>query len=121
MRKFCDKNILAQREIRSLEINANAVITGLFNSFVQLLFHENKGFRDRGKSLISHTLFYATLHEHLIQSGETDFSIEKAYENFDVKDFNMQERLRLIRDFVAGMTDKYALTVYRRLSGQQIS
>ena len=93
----------------------------MFDSFIQLLFHEDEKFRNRGKSLISHTLFYATLHEHLKQLGMTNICIEEEYKSFDVKDFSMQERLRLIRDFVAGMTDKYALTVYRRLSGQQIS
>lgn len=39
---------------------------------------------------------------------------------FDVKDFSVEERLRILRDYVSCMTDKFALNHYRKLSGQQI-
>lgn len=47
--------------------------------------------------------------------------MDEYYEDFDVDDFSMAERLRLIRDFVVCMTDRFALNHYRKLSGQQIS
>ena len=46
--------------------------------------------------------------------------IEELYKEFDVKDFTVEERLRIIRDFIACMTDKFALNHLRKLNGQKI-
>ena len=42
------------------------------------------------------------------------------YDDFDPKDLAFEEKLRIIRDHVACMTDKYAVDQYRKLSGQSI-
>lgn len=121
--KICQTQILCKRDIQSLEVTGNAVISGLFDIYINLLFNENKGFRRRGKSLISRTIFQAVLHEHLANTVEDKDNIRADEEmvDFDVDNFTIEERLRLIRDFVACMTDKFALNHYRKLSGQQIS
>ena len=46
--------------------------------------------------------------------------LDKLYDKFDVCDFTVEERFRLIRDFVACMTDKFALDHYQKISGQRI-
>ena len=123
LQSFSRDEILSQREIVSLEVTGRAVISGLFKIYIDLLFHQDKGFRDRGKSLISRAIFKTTLHEHLQSKGlkDNEFDIEYEYQRFDVKDFSVEERLRIIRDFISGMTDNFALNHYRKLSGQQIS
>ena len=121
--------ILSKRDIISLEITGQAVITGIIDVYIKLLFHSDKKFRNRGKSMISRSIFMTILHEHYNEYKNTKHfknkygkksDIEKLYEDFDVIDFTVEERFRLIRDFVACMTDKFAVKHYQKLSGQKI-
>lgn len=57
--------------------------------------------------------------EHKSIDGKCE-TIEKLYNQFDVADFSAEERLRVIRDFIACMTDKFALNHLRKLNGQKI-
>ena len=47
-------------------------------------------------------------------------SADDVFDDFDLADLTVEERLRIIRDYVAGMTDKFALNLYRELSGQRL-
>lgn len=129
LRDISQKKILAEREITSLELTGQAVITGIFDAYIKLLFHPNKSFRKRGKSQISRSIFMTTLHEYYEKHKEDDFfkkkyngekNLEKLYGKFDVADFTVEERFRIVRDFVACMTDKFAVKHYQKLSGQKI-
>lgn len=129
LKKISVENILAKREITSLELTGQAVITGIFDAYIKLLFHPNKSFRERGKSQISRSIFMTTLHEYYEKHKDDDFykekykgekDLEKLYGEFDVADFTVEERFRIIRDFVACMTDKFAVKHYQKLSGQKI-
>ncbi|MBO5629901.1 MAG: dNTP triphosphohydrolase, partial [Aeriscardovia sp.] len=136
MMNITKKFILSQREIHSLEIAGDAILKGIMDCLVGLLFNNRKQYRERGKNFISRSIFLTTLQEHLIASGlgnegkddiyfkEIATPTQKAedvYEDFDVYDLSVEERLRIIRDFVAGMTDKFALNFYQKLSGQKVS
>ena len=122
--------ILSNREIISLEITGEAVISGILDAYIKYFFHTNKAFRNRGKALISRSIFMTVLHEHKekykededfkMKYGEYQDSIEELYKEFDVADFTVEERFRLIRDFIAGMTDKFALNHIQKLNGQKI-
>lgn len=122
--------ILSNREIISLEITGEAVISGILDAYIKYFFHTNKAFRNRGKALISRSIFMTVLHEHQekykddedfkMKYGEYQDSIEELYKEFDVADFTVEERFRLIRDFIAGMTDKFALNHIQKLNGQKI-
>lgn len=117
--KFCVKDIFSKREIQSLEITGNAVIKGIMDTYLNLLFHPQKSFRNRGKNLISKGIVMAVIQEHYEATREE----KKAYDNinsFDVGELTIEERFRIIRDYVAGMTDNFALSHYQKLSGQKI-
>lgn len=116
---FCINRIFRHREIESLEITGNAVVKGIMDTYVDLLFHPDKGFRKRGKDLISKTIVMTTLQEHYEEKKSCKIA-HVEYKDFDIGDLTIEERLRIIRDFVAGMTDSYALNHYRKLSGQRI-
>lgn len=119
---FYDK-IVVKKEIVSLEITGSAVIKGLFDSYLTMLFHTNKKVRKHAKSMISRSIFKTILHEHLMEQGMIDkeyTDITEYYNKFDVKDFSVEERLRLVRDFVACMTDNFALSHYQKISGQKL-
>ena len=116
--EFCKNNILNKREIVSLEITGKAVIFGLFDNYLEMLFSTEKKVRNRVKTMISKSIFLTVLHEHF--KDVENINIEEEYKNFDVQDFTMEERFRLVRDYVACMTDKFALSHYQKISGQKI-
>lgn len=84
-----------------------------------MFFSEEGSLRNRAKRLVSKTIFLTTLQEHLERNG-VNTKADDMYEKFDVKDFSAEEKLRILRDYVSCMTDKFALNHYRKLSGQQI-
>lgn len=116
---ICKQYILNSREVISLEITGKSVIYGILDAYVKMFFSDDKNLRNRAKRLISKTIFLTTLQEYLKRNGEKDKADDR-YEKFDVKDFSVEERLRILRDYVSCMTDKFALNHYRKLSGQQI-
>ena len=136
LKKISKYNILSNRDIMSLEVTGEAVITGILNAYIKYFFHTEKSFRTRGKTLISKSIFMTVLHEYVEKHQYNENFIKKygmhksidgrcetielLYGNFDVADFSVEERLRVIRDFIACMTDKFALNHLRKLNGQKI-
>lgn len=129
LKELSKQKILSKREIISLEVTGEAVITNILNAYIKYFFHVSKAFRDHGKSLISKSIFMTVLHEHKEEYGDNDAfkskygsyeDFEKLSQQFDIADFTVEERFRLIRDFVACMTDKFALHHIQRLNGQKL-
>lgn len=136
LKKLSRDKILSNRDIMSLEVTGEAVISGILNAYIKYFFHTEKSFRTRGKTLISKSIFMTVLHEYVEKhQGESSFkekygkhesiegkcdTIEDLYDKFDVGDFSVEERFRVIRDFIACMTDKFALNHLRKLNGQKI-
>lgn len=117
---ICKQYILNSREVISLEITGKSVIYGILDAYIKMFFSDDKNLRNRAKRLISKTIFLTTLQEYLERKGRKEDKADDRYEEFDVKDFSVEERLRILRDYVSCMTDKFALNHYRKLSGQQI-
>lgn len=115
----CKQFILNSRDVISLEITGKSVIYGILDAYIKMFFSDDKNLRNRAKRLISKTIFLTTLQEYLERTGSKDMA-DNAYDKFDVKDFSAEEKLRILRDYVSCMTDKFALNHYRKLSGQQI-
>jgi dGTPase len=121
--KAFSKDILKQRDIVSLEITGESVIRGLLDAYLKYMFHKDKGYRNRIKRLLSESIFKTVLHEHLQSSTQSTVKadeVDQAYVDFDVKDFSAEERFRLMRDYVACMTDKFALNQYQKLCGNKL-
>lgn len=113
LQMFCRKKILSKREIEYLELTGNSVITGLFDIYIKLMFHHNKKFRNRAKGMISKAILLANIKENNLGFEEEDL------DDFDIENLSIETRLRIILDYVSGMTDKFALNHYKKLSGQQ--
>lgn len=125
--ELCRKKVLSAGEVTSLEVTGRAVVTGLFDIYFGLLFHPDKKFRKRGLSLISKNIVKTTMFEHIksLHGNVDDKEIAKKVEDeynkkFDSENLSIEEIFRIVRDQVAGMTDKFALDQYQRLSGQNI-
>lgn len=115
---FCKKKMLCQREIVSLELAGQATINGLLDSYLKILFSEHKSVRNRGKEMISQSILATVAHEHYSSLNQSFDCTNLA--DFDVMELTMEEKFRLLRDYISGMTDKFALNHNKKLSGQQI-
>ena len=127
LQKFSEKRVLSQRHINSLETTGKAVIYGILDEYISLLLHPKISFRNRAKSLMSRSILSVVIEEHRKaypehfkeKYGEV-CSIDEIYDDFDLGDLTVEERFRAMRDFVAGMTDKFALNHHKELSGQRL-
>lgn len=119
LQDFSRANVYSHKEIEALELTGSAVITGLFDYYIKYLFHHEELYRMHAKHTLSKAVFMTTLQEHLgyVHNSRPAWNV---YDDFDPKDLAFEEKLRIIRDHVACMTDKYAVEQYRKLSGQKI-
>lgn len=106
---FSVEHIFPGREITSLELTGHSVLTGLLDYYVRFLFHESKAYRKRAEGLISSGIKRVAL----IQNGLS--------ENASIQGLSDYYKLRIIVDYVSGMTDQFALNHHQKLSGQKIS
>ena len=119
LQSFSRAKVYSHKEIEALELTGSAVITGLFEYYIKYLFHHEDSYRMHAKHTLSKTVFMTTLQEHLLNENVSKPAWD-VYDDFDPKDLAFEEKLRIIRDHVACMTDKYAVDQYRKLSGQSI-
>lgn len=119
LQDYSRAKVYSHKEIEALELTGSAVITGLLDYYVKYLFHHEQSYRMHAKHTLSKAVFMTTLQEHLLFNGSSQPAWD-VYDDFDPKDLAFEEKLRIIRDHVACMTDKYALDQYRKLSGQTI-
>lgn len=110
---ICKEKIFSSREINSLEITGHSVIKGLLDYYIEFLFHENKAYKKRALALLSSSTLKATFEENNLLDTTSNF------DNFEqLNDYN---KLRVIVDFISGMTDQYALNHFQKISGQKIT
>jgi dGTPase len=111
LQKFQIKYIFCNRDIEKLELTGESVIKGLFDHFVfdLIQYKEKKGENsDRSKKLLN----------LISQSLKTIVTLETGEENaYNWSDYY---KLRLIVDYISGMTDKFALKLYQELQGIRI-
>ncbi len=106
---FCVTRIFPNREITSLELTGHSVLTGLLDYYIGFVFHENKDYRKRAQGLISESILRVAFIENNLP------------ENSGIDELNDYYKLRVIVDFISGMTDQFALNHYQKLSGQKIN
>lgn len=108
LQKFSWENIFPNREITSLELTGHSVLTGLLDYYIGFLFHDDKDYKKRAEGLISNGIKRVAL----IENNHS--------ENESIQNLNNYFKLRVVVDFVSGMTDQFALNHYQKLSGQKI-
>jgi dGTPase len=106
---FTNQHIFTKKEVRFLELTGDSVISGLLDYYIKFLFHSNKQYKERAIGLISRSIIKAA-------NLENGFPPDS---HFD--DLPSYYKLRIIVDFISGMTDQYALNHYQKLSGQKIT
>lgn len=109
LQKICVSKIFRYREINSLEITGHSVIKGLLDYYIDFIFHKDKKYRKRALPLISESILKIAYEENNLFGEDAEFD-----------NLNDYFKLRIIVDFISGMTDQFALNHYQKISGQKI-
>lgn len=120
---FAVKNIYPQYEIEQIELTGNSVIKGLLNILLDCAFNQDKKFRNHLKSVISKTFLKVAKREENVNDippTEYKFFSNEEITGFDIEDLSPYSKLRTIVDLISGMTDRYAVSMYQKLSGQRL-
>lgn len=117
---FAKCYIYPNPQIEQIELTGHSVLTGLLDKLLYYAFNSDKNIRNRLKSIISKTSLRIALHTQEGSPTEYRYYDEKRLREFDFEELDEYGRLRLIVDFVSGMTDKYAVSLYQRLSGLKL-
>lgn len=105
---FERKHIFSCPRIVQAELTGESVLMGLLDKTLELLSRDEK----RIKSLISRSGMELVLHEKgLFKPGDQELKIEE---------LDVYSKVRLAIDWISGMTDKYALETYQKLSGMKL-
>lgn len=121
--EFAKNNIFPQREIEQIELTGNSVINGLLDILLECAFNPDVKYRNHLKSVISNaSLKVAQREDDKSISPETYTYFSKFdLQNYDIEKLSPYSKLRTIVDLISGMTDKYAVSMYQKLSGQRLS
>lgn len=109
LRDICIDKIFKFREINSLEMTGHSVITGLLDYYINFLFNNDKQYKKRAIPLISQSIIKIALEENNLFGEDAKFD-----------KLNDYYKLRIIVDFISGMTDQFALNHYQKINGQKI-
>lgn len=105
LKAFEKEYILCRKEIEKVELTGAAVLTGIFNIVFRLL-NDNEC---RLKSIISSTNICLVYHEANKEC--------KSVKEIDLKKLDSYSQMRIVVDWISGMTDNYAYETFQRLSG----
>jgi dGTPase len=109
LEKFCIDNIFPKREITSLELTGHSVLTGLLDYYINFITNSSKGYVKRANGLILNGVLRTAYLENGLPSESK------------ITDLNDYYKLRVIVDYITGMTDLFALNHFQKLSGQKIN
>lgn len=121
LKDFTKRKILSNKHVLKFEITGNSVITGLFDILIKYFFHKDKPYHARLDGIISESRMAVAMKEGLPRKyPEYDVITLDDIGKFDIGELSQYERLRMIVDFVASMTDKYSVELYQTLSGNSL-
>ncbi|EMB20860.1 dGTP triphosphohydrolase [Treponema denticola] len=108
LKSVCQKWIFPKREIISMELQGDAVIKGLLTKLTEFLIKKPTRYSSRALSLISNSILKAAL----LENG---LDVKKKEEFINLNEYY---KLRVIVDYISGMTDQFALSQFRILHGK---
>lgn len=117
---FAQHKIISRRDIQELELTGNSVINGLLDILMSYAFSEDDKFRRKIKAVISKSRMEAMIHEYSFKDVKFKKFNEEDLWDFDIEELDNYNKLRLIVDFVASMTDKYSVELYQKFAGMKM-
>ena len=96
----------------SLEVVGEEVIRELLDTFYKIV--DFKDVENLEESAIYEGKLYHMISDNYKYIARFDYDLNKYR---DLKDINEYDKMHLIIDFVSGMTDSYAVMLYKKLLG----
>lgn len=112
LKKITSDNCFSCKEVLSLELAGHKVITELLNIFYDVLSKATKEQVDSTKEYAGK--IYSKISENYKYIARYDY---KSNSKKDFDKLTAYDKLHLIVDFVSGMTDSYAVSLYKELTG----
>lgn len=106
------RNCFACDEVLSLEVVGEEVIRELLDTFYKIV--DFKDVENLEESAIYEGKLYHMISDNYKYIARFDYDLNKYR---DLKDINEYDKMHLIIDFVSGMTDSYAVMLYKKLLG----
>lgn len=111
LKRIASEYCFSNKEVIALELVGDNVITGLLDKFVIPIIEckkkpAPKTYEGKIFSLFSNNFMYICCHDENVRGNPKDFS-----------ETSMYNRLLLITDYISGMTDSYAVNLYKQLMG----
>ncbi|WP_116475694.1 dGTPase [Zobellella maritima] len=121
LKDFAHRRVFNRREVEALELAGFAALKGVLNAFAPLLALSADEFislerRQDAKGLVFRRLYHRLPPRHLA-AYRRDAGQAAGFANEQEREWYF--RVRLLLDFVSGMTDTYVLEEYRLLCGLQ--
>lgn len=121
LQKFAQRYIFPNRQIEQIELTGHSVIFGLLEKLISYAFHNNEHIQKHFRSVISKTALKVAIHsKENIKAQDYKSYSEQVLLNLKLNELNDYLRLRMIVDFISGMTDKYAVSLYQKLCGLKL-
>lgn len=118
--KFTKKFFISQASVQQAEMTGSSIIQGLLNILTDYAFCEEPEYRNKIKGIIAQSRLQETIHE-VVHPDQSLYDVERMeLLDFDLDNLSEYQRLRLIVDFIASMTDKFSVEIYQKLSGIKI-
>ena len=103
-------------EIAKLELAAQVILCTLLDKFVEaILYYDDPKYTltKGGQEIAYHTVTHAKLCCMVPESCKSDYANKRT----DDEDENLYNRLLMVVDYISGMTDSYAKSLYQELCG----
>lgn len=113
IKKLAKKYCFVDKEVLTLELVGDTVINGLLDIFVKSLVNCN----ELPKAKTREGKLYSLISPNFKYICSRDYKEEK---NIDFDNITLYDKLLLITDFVSGMTDSYAVNLYKELLGVKL-
>lgn len=119
LRNLAKKYCFVNKEVLTLELVGANVINGLLDIFIPSLVKCN----EKPNSKKKEGKLYEMISPNFKYVCECDYDKSFGENNIELKDFTeirLYDKLLLITDFVSGMTDSYAVNLYKELIGVKL-
>lgn len=122
MKRLAIKYCYTNKEVLTLELVGDKVINGLLDMFVSSLARYDKKIKNKKREgklyyLISDNFKYICC---LDEKSNLNRQKDKLLKHINFEDVSTYKKLLLITDFISGMTDTYAVNLYKELTGVKL-
>lgn len=122
LQDFAKTYIFPNKQIEQIELTGHSVLTGLLEKLRFYAFNTDKKIRDKFKSVVSKSAIKVAMHtiDKDIEPSKYKYYSDLSLLTFDLDKVDDYLKLRIIVDFISGMTDKYAVSLYQKLCGLKL-